>query len=119
MKSIIYVGMDVHSTSFTLSCYSLRTQSAFATLKTEPTVRAVKKYLDGIRNFYEEECTFVCGYEAGCLGYTLFHQLTAMDIKCVIIAPTTIMRKSHEIKTDRRDAEKLAKRSRTAAGQVQ
>ena len=109
MKSIIYVGMDVHSTSFTLSCYSLRTQSAFATLKMEPTAKAVKKYLDGIRNFYEEECTFVCGYEAGCLGYTLFHQLTAMDIKCVIIAPTTIMRKSHEIKTDRRDAEKLAK----------
>ena len=108
MKSIIYVGMDVHSTSFTLSCYSLSTQETFATLRIESTAKAVKKYLDGIRLARNEECTFVCGYEAGCLGYTLFHQLTAMDIKCVIMAPTSIMRKAQEIKTDRRDAEKLA-----------
>ena len=108
MKSIIYVGMDVHSTSFTLSCYSLSTQETFATLKIEPTAKAVKKYLEGISRARNEECVFVCGYEAGCLGYTLYHHLTAMDIKCIIIAPTTIMRKPNEIKTDRRDAEKLA-----------
>lgn len=109
MKSIIYVGMDVHKVSFTLSCFSLTTQETFATIKTEPTAKAVKQYLDGVRLAHSEECDFVCGYEAGCLGYTLYHQLTAMKIKCVIMAPTTILRDSKRVKTDYRDAENLAR----------
>ena len=46
-----------------------------------------------------------CGYEAGCLGYTLYNQLTAAGIKCVILAPTTMLtQKGQRIKTDSRDA---------------
>ncbi|MCI8576447.1 MAG: IS110 family transposase, partial [Lachnospiraceae bacterium] len=52
---------------------------------------------------------FVCGYEAGCLGYTLYHQLTQAGHECVIPAPSTIPSfKTGEIKTDKRDARKLA-----------
>ena len=109
MKSIIYVGMDVHKASFTLSCFSITTQETFATVKIEPTAKAVKKYLDCVRLAHSEECIFVCGYEAGCLGYTLYHQLTAMKIKCIIMAPTTILHDSKRVKTDRRDAENLAR----------
>lgn len=109
MKSIIYVGMDVHKASFTLSCFSIATQETFATVKIEPTAKSVKRYLEGIRLARSEECTFICGYEAGCLGYTLYHQLTAMGIRCVIMAPTTIMRDSKRVKTDRRDSENLAR----------
>ena len=109
MKSIIYVGMDVHKVSFTLSCFSVATQETFATVKIEPTAKAVKQYLDSIRFARSEECEFVCGYEAGCLGYTLYHQLIAMNIRCVIMAPTTILHDSKRVKTDRRDAENLAR----------
>ena len=109
MKSILYVGMDVHKASFTLSCFSVATQETFATVKIDPTAKAVKRYLDGVRLARSEECDFVCGYEAGCLGYTLYHQLTAMKIKCVIMAPTTILRDSKRVKTDRRDSENLAR----------
>ena len=109
MKSIIYVGMDVHKVSFTLSCFSVATQETFATIKVEPTASAVQKYLEMVRLAHSEECVFVCGYEAGCLGYTLYHQLMARGIKCVIMAPTTILRDSKRVKTDRRDAENLAK----------
>ena len=109
MKSIIYVGMDVHKASFTLSCFSIATQETFATVKTEPTALAVKRYLDGVRLSRSEECEFVCGYEAGCLGYTLYHQLTAKGIRCVIMAPTTILRNGKRVKTDRIDAENLAR----------
>lgn len=73
MKSIIYVGMDVHKASFTLSCFSVATQETFATAKIEPTATAIEKYLDVVRLTRSEECEFVCGYEAGCLGYTLYH----------------------------------------------
>ena len=109
MKSIIYVGMDVHKASFTLSCFSVATQETFATVKVEPTAKAVKQYLDGVKLSRSEECEFVCGYEAGCLGYTLYHQLTALKIRCVIMAPTTILHDSKRVKTDRRDAENLAR----------
>lgn len=109
MESIIYVGMDVHSTSFTLSCFSYKTQQTFATLKIEPTAKAVKRYLEGVRRNYGLDCKFVCGYEAGCLGYTLYRQLATMKIDCVIMAPTTIPKKTNEIKTDRRDSDKLAR----------
>ena len=50
-----------------------------------------------------------CGYEAGCLGYTLYHQLTGAGVKCVILAPTTMLtQQGKRIKTDKRDARLIA-----------
>ena len=50
-----------------------------------------------------------CGYEAGCLGYTLYHQLMGAGIKCVILAPTTMLTpQGQRIKTDKRDAHLIA-----------
>ena len=54
------------------------------------------------------DVTFRCGYEAGCLGYTLYHQLTRAGVECMILAPSTIPHQSREIKTDKRDARKIA-----------
>jgi len=57
-----------------------------------------------------EDCEFLCGYEAGCLGYSLYHELTAKGIKCVIMAPSTIESAPvNKIKTDKCDAKKLAR----------
>lgn len=51
----------------------------------------------------------VC-YEAGPTGYALYWQLAALGVGCEVIAPSLIPRKPGErIKTDRRDAEKLAR----------
>jgi transposase len=50
-----------------------------------------------------------CCYEAGPFGYALQRQLTRGRVHCQVIAPTLIPRKPGErIKTDRRDARKLA-----------
>ena len=50
-----------------------------------------------------------CGYEAGCLGYSLYNQLTAANVKCVILAPTTMLTpQGIRIKTDARDARMIA-----------
>ena len=56
MNSIIYVGMDVHKASFTLSCFSVTTQETFATVKISPDAKAIKKYLDGVSLSRSEEC---------------------------------------------------------------
>ena len=54
----------------------------------------------------------VC-YEAGPTGYALYWQLEQMGVECEVVAPSLIPKKAGErIKTDRRDAEKLAECSR-------
>jgi transposase len=49
-------------------------------------------------------------YEAGPTGYVLYWQLTALGVACQVIAPTLIPTKAGDrVKTNRRDAEKLAR----------
>jgi transposase len=49
-------------------------------------------------------------YEAGPCGYQVQRQITARGKKCVVIAPAlTPVRPGDRVKTDRRDAEKLAR----------
>lgn len=73
--------------------------------------KKVLNYLEFLRTIYGDDANFICGYEAGCFGYTLYHQLTANNVKCIILAPTTMLeqRSKKRIKTDRRDAEIIAK----------
>ena len=109
MTSIIYVGMDVHTAHYTLCCYSFENDQLFASTQVEPDYKNILKYLERISKNYDD-CHFLCGYEAGSLGYTLYHQLTEHNIDCVILAPSTMPKTvKAEIKTDKRDAAKIAK----------
>jgi transposase len=52
-------------------------------------------------------------YEAGPRGYVVYWQLTKLGAKCEVVAPTLVPVKSGErVKTDRRDALKLARNYR-------
>lgn len=49
-------------------------------------------------------------YEAGPTGYTLYWQLTELGVECEVVAPTLVPVKAGDrVKTDRRDALKLAR----------
>ena len=110
MTSITYVGLDVHTTNYTAACYRFETDNAFAVAELKPKAEEIVKYLARVKKNLGENCEFLCGYEAGCLGYSLYHELTAKGIKCVIMAPSTIeSAPANKIKTDKRDAMKLAK----------
>jgi transposase len=51
----------------------------------------------------------VC-YEAGPTGYVLYWQLTKLGVRCEVVAPTLVpVKPGDRVKTDRRDAEKLAR----------
>lgn len=106
--------MDVHSTNYTL-CAMEPTIGAedrvFGEIQVAPDCKEVILFIEslklklGLNNDYSIEC----GYEAGCLGYTLYHQLTGAGIKCVILAPTTMLTpQGQRIKTDKRDAHLIA-----------
>lgn len=109
MNSITYVGMDVHTTSYTLCCYTPEEDRVFAHVKVEPDYRSVLKYLSEVqRQIGQTE--FVCGYEAGCLGYVLQKQLSKNGVNCVILAPSTMATPvGKRVKTDKRDAELISR----------
>ena len=107
MTSILYIGMDVHSTNYTLCAYMFEGKKSFARTTINPKIDELLKYLANLQQHYPGY-ELVCGYEAGCLGYSLFHQLTRNKYKCIILAPTTMPSTPKEIKTDRRDALKIA-----------
>ena len=102
----VYVGMDVHKENFTLCSFTIEEDKASHIQTTASDYKQVLKYLEFLRTIYGDNANFICGYEAGCLGFTLYHQLTDHNVNCVILAPTTMMvqRGKKKIKTDKRDA---------------
>ncbi|GBD30717.1 hypothetical protein HRbin32_01826 [bacterium HR32] len=52
----------------------------------------------------------VCACEAGPCGYALYRSLTRLGVRCVVVGPSLIPTKPGDrVKTDRRDAAKLAR----------
>jgi len=110
MNSILYVGMDVHKENYTICCYSFEKDEIEYRQTLQSDYRQILKYLERIRTRYSDEIKFVCGYEAGCLGYTLYRQLSERGIECKILAPTTMgITNTGGVKTDNRDAGNIAK----------
>jgi len=109
--STVYVGMDVHKETFSLCCYTNETEEAEYPQKVDGHYSKVINYIEAMRFHYGDDAAFICGYEAGCLGFTLYHQLTDHNIKCIVMAPTTLLKPSgrKKIKTDKRDAALLAR----------
>lgn len=109
--STIYVGMDVHKETFTLCSFTVETDKAMHYQKTSADYKNVLKYVEYLRGIYGENARIICGYEAGCLGYSLYHKLTTYNIECVILAPSTMLeqRSRKRVKTDKRDAEVIAR----------
>ena len=53
-------------------------------------------------------------YGAGPTGYVLYWQLAELGVKCEVIAPTLVpVKAGDKVKTDRQDAEKLARSYRS------
>lgn len=113
MNNILYVGIDVHTTNFTLATFSLGDEKARFIHTIAPDYKQVLLYLEMVRTKVaglNGNVDFICGYEAGCLGYTLYHQLTDHNVKCVILAPTTmLLPQGKRVKNDKKDAELIAK----------
>ena len=114
MNRIIKIGMDVHSTNYTL-CAVEPTIGAedrfFGEIQVSPDYKEIISFIKSLmlKLGSQDHYSIECGYEAGCLGYTLYHQLTNAGIKCTILAPTTMLTtQGKRIKTDRRDARLIA-----------
>jgi transposase len=99
-----YLGLDVHAETITAAIAEGRGKiRSLGKFPNRPeAVRKLTEKLGGAKNLK------VC-YEAGPTGYALYWQLTKLGVDCEVIAPSLIPKKAGDrVKTDRRDAEKLA-----------
>ena len=108
-NTTVYIGMDVHEANFTI-CSLAEGEENPGCVQTIPADHLlVVKYINRLRERYGDGTKFICGYEAGCLGYSLYHKLTDCGQECVILAPTTMaVEGNRRIKTDKRDAKNIA-----------
>lgn len=107
------VGLDVHKESIVAAVLPPDSDHVALSTKFENSSAALKTFVERLRS--RGALTFV--YEAGPCGYQVHRDLTAQGQECVVIAPGLIpKRPGDKVKTDRRDAEKLAQLHR--AGQL-
>jgi transposase len=105
-KVITHVGLDVHAERIVIA--TLVGQAR------EPEIRDIPNEPKAIRRLFHklaaESYELRCCYEAGPCGFELHRQLTAMGVACEVVAPSLIpVRAGDRVKTDRRDAQKLAR----------
>lgn len=104
-KSLVYVGLDVHKNFIVIAIAIGRAEAVFVARIVDDWPTLLKE-LDKLG---DRTRLRVC-YEAGPTGYGLARRLNATGVCCVVIAPSRTPRAPGErIKTDRRDARKLAK----------
>jgi transposase len=114
MNRIIKIGMDVHSTNYTLCAMEPvigAEDRIFANIQVTPDHKNILLFIEDLKMKLGslDDYDIECGYEAGCLGYSLYNQLTYAGFKCVILAPTTMLSpQGKRVKTDARDAKMIA-----------
>jgi len=101
----IYVGLDVHLTSWTVSIYTAHLEHK--TFRQDPRPEALIRYLK--RNFPDAHYHGV--YEAGYSGFWIHDALTAGGIDMIVINPADVPTtdKERSVKHDPVDARKLAR----------
>jgi transposase len=104
MSSITHVGLDVHKRTIAIALLeSGSTRPMQWQIANEPT--AVRRLIRRLK----PRTPLACAYEAGPTGYALQRQFEVAGIPCLVAAPSLIpIRQGDRIKTDRRDASKLA-----------
>lgn len=115
-STAVYVGMDVHKDSIDIALAEAGVRGEVRHYGTiggglGDVDRALRKIVAGGREPHVV-------YEAGPCGYALYRHLSAKGIECAVVSPSRIPKRAGDrVKTDRRDAEMLARLHR--AGELE
>ena len=110
-KNTRYVGLDVHKDTISVAVAEPGRQGEVRyhgiIANSEPAIRKLVKKLGPAEELR-------CCYEAGPCGFVLYWLLTMLGVECMVVAPSLIPERAGDrVKTDRRDAEKLARLHRS------
>lgn len=108
MKTIKYIGLDVHKNSISISTAD---EGRDAEVRYYGKIgNDMDQLMKVFRKFISRGFELSCVYEAGCCGYHLYRFLTGNGVKCSVVAPSKIPRKSGDrLKNDTRDSITLAR----------
>ena len=102
-----FVGLDVHKKSIVCAVVEPGASTARDLGKFVHDPAAVRKLVRKLKK--QAPGPVAACYEAGPCGYALQRMLHTLDVGCVVVAPSLIPQKPGDrVKTDRRDARKLA-----------
>jgi len=106
--SITWVGVDAHKKTLAVAAFQRNGQEP-EEFTIDNDERAIRKLVRRLERSSDGREIRIC-YEAGTCGYALQRRIEASGgVVCEVVAPSLIPRKPGErIKTDRRDARKLA-----------
>jgi len=108
MNKICYIGLDVHKKNIVMG-ESIEAGKGNMTGEFLNTDSGVNKLLKKLKQISSEHDVKIC-YEAGPCGFTLKRILEKYGFTCDVAAPSLIPQKAGDkIKTDKRDAIKLAR----------
>ena len=109
-EEIAFVGLDVHKDSIAVAIAEPNGGEvrSIGTIPNDPeSVTKLVRKLGPARRLR-------CCYEAGPCGYVLYRQLAELGAWCLVVAPSLIpIKPGDRVKTDRRDALKLARMLRS------
>ncbi len=110
MKDTTFVGFDVHKETIAIAIAPEGREEPRQLGVITNSAEAIAKF---VRKYGPAENLSVC-YEAGPCGYQIYHQLQKLGVPCIVVAPSLIPTKPGDrVKTDRRDAKKLARLHRS------
>ena len=106
-RHVRYIGLDVHQATISVAIAEQEggTPSTYGKIANDPSaIRTLMTRLGGA------DVELRVAYEAGPTGYAVHRQLAGMGIECMVVAPSLIPKQpGDKVKTDRRDALKLAR----------
>jgi transposase len=106
-KIVHYIGLDVHKETIAVAIAPQNTAEVRSYGIIGGTLDAIDKLLKKL-SLPNIELRFV--YEAGPCGFVIYRYLKSKGIHCDVVSPSLIPKKaSDRVKTDRRDAEQLAR----------
>lgn len=107
MKSFTkYVGLDVSKDKIVIAIASEGRESARYWGSLPHTKESVRKLVQQLSK--EEGVQLDVCYEAGPTGYPLYRWFLELNVTCNVVAPTNALNQGKKIKTDKRDAIRLA-----------
>jgi transposase len=108
-QPLLFVGLDVHAQRITVALAETGRGEARLHGTIPNDLHALERVLSKLRKAHPSTRLEVC-YEAGPTGFVLARRLAQLKVPCSVVAPSLIPnRRGERIKTDRRDALKLAR----------